>query len=489
MTHSTNGSKKRFLRRLSVYIIVALVLLIPAILFYIYWEKLIISRVLKAVKLIREPESEAMKNWKNPPTIITRAYRLYNYTTDVDEIKQNAWAMLHVQETRPYVYDIKVKKENIKWINNDQNLEYSVQRLFQRHKNFDETLLTEDGTFVNILRAIFRAQYGRSQDSGTFETFVGKDVSRDVFYKKLGIEELEGFTSELFEKMKDSMMGPNTDKYGFVYRYNGSRAYNFTIRVDNENKGRVLKYASEYVPFKINPTTYDFPVYDGLTFLPLLQTKKTLNMFQPDICRPIQIKFNKIVHMYNMDLHEFVIRFIDLTQCHNNSESCDELESIDISKCVSSSMPEDTIYLSKPHFYGHNSSKFNIHGFAPEKEKHDSMLYFEPYTGTPVKAHHRIQMNVNPYIDTYKQNRDGEWERKTKGKSVKRMLPLLWMDQEVTLYTEVLQKLQHIHRMVNILKIVRIVAVLLAITILVMVIVLMEVIARKKQNHSRYKPK
>jgi hypothetical protein len=30
--------------------------------------------------------------------------------------------------------------------------------------------------------------------------------------------------------MRDKMTGPNTAKSGFIYRYNGSRSYNYTIK-------------------------------------------------------------------------------------------------------------------------------------------------------------------------------------------------------------------------------------------------------------------
>ncbi|CAF4507443.1 unnamed protein product, partial [Didymodactylos carnosus] len=186
------------------------------ILFFIYWEKLIISKVLKVVKL--SPDSEGMTYWKNPPTIITRAYRLYDYgTNSIDLIKRNASATLNVQETRPYMYDINATKADIEWVNNDQDLKYSIHRIFTRQKDFDQTLLTAEGTFVDILRAIFRSQFSNIQE--LFFDMGGNDI----FYQRPGIDELEGFTSSLFRAMQDKMTGPNVAKYGYVYRYNGSR--------------------------------------------------------------------------------------------------------------------------------------------------------------------------------------------------------------------------------------------------------------------------
>ncbi|CAF1598573.1 unnamed protein product [Didymodactylos carnosus] len=148
-------------------------------------------------------------------------------------------------------------------------------------------------------------------------------------------------------------------------------------------------------------------------------------------------------------------------------------------------MPSGTVYLSKPHFYGHNSSQFNINGFSPEREKHESMIYFEPYSGTPVKAHHRIQLNVNAFVDTFKY-RGGEWRPSMNARVSKRILPLLWIDQEITLNTTALGQLQYVHRMVKILNIARFVALAVAIVIPIILIVAMELrsksVAGKRRN-------
>lgn len=59
--------------------------------------------------------------------------------------------------------------------------------------------------------------------------------------------------------------------------------------------------------------------------------------------------------------------------------------------------------------YGHNSSTTNV-AFTPDFDKHESAIYFEPLTGTPLKAQLRIQMNVNAWIDRIKVDERGASE-------------------------------------------------------------------------------
>ncbi len=121
-------------------------------------------------------------------------------------------------------------------------------------------------------------------------------------------------------------------------------------------KGQVLAFTSENVPFSFSsPDFYNFTIYDGLTFVPMMFDKPSLNIFQPDFCRPINVKFNKVISMFGgIDIHEYVIRLVDFTQCTDPQDinTCPELDKLDVSKCISASIPDNTVFLSKPHFYG-----------------------------------------------------------------------------------------------------------------------------------------
>jgi hypothetical protein len=86
-----------------------------------------------------------------------------------------------------------------------------------------------------------------------------------------------------------------------------------------------------------------------------------------------------------------------------------------------------------------------IEGFTPTRDKHEALIYFEPYSGTPVRAHHRIQMNVDAITDSMRQSEYGSNLEPTKRKGVRRLLPLVWIDQEVNVDAPTIRTLRMIH--------------------------------------------
>ncbi len=48
--------------------------------------------------------------------------------------------------------------------------------------------------------------------------------------------------------------------------------------------------------------------------------------------------------------------------------------------------------------------------FKPDFNKHESTIYFEPISGTPIRAQLRIQLSTNAWIDRLKINEDGSTE-------------------------------------------------------------------------------
>jgi hypothetical protein len=255
-------------------------------------------------------------------------------------------------------------------------------------------------------------------------------------------------------------------------------------------KGQVLAFASENVPFSFSSNFYDFTVYDGLTFVPMIFDKPSLNIFQPDFCRPINVKFNRVVSMFGgIDLHEYIIRLVDFTKCTNPSDetTCPEVDKLDVSQCISSTLPENTVFLSKPHFYGSSDEtmeEMKIEGFTPTRDKHEALIYFEPYSGTPVRAHHRIQLSIDAIIDPMRQSEYGSNLEPTKRKGVRRLLPLVWIDQEVNVDDPTIRTLRSIHLALRYgIWVIMIAAILLVIII----IVIIEVIARRAASKKRIK--
>ncbi|CAF3413212.1 unnamed protein product [Rotaria socialis] len=481
-TLNTQQNKKAT-KRIIAEVIIAIILIAPAIVLCVGWRKLIIRLILQNVEL--KPNSVGFQTWLHPPTTITRGYHLFNITNPTEIVTNATLTTINLKETRAYSYSLSATKQDIQWSNDNKSINYSIHRLFTRHPTrFDPSSVNDTGVFVDLVRAIFRTSFGH-KPSQAFYDFAGKDA----FYHRNAVEQLEGFNSDLFETVREKMTGPNTNKTGFIYRYNGSRSYNYTIKSGLMEKGQVLAFASENAPFSFSsPTPYGIPIYDGLTFVPMLFNKPSLNIFQADFCRPLHVKFNRVLSMFGgIDVHEYVIKLVDLNQCTypNDTNTCPELDKLDISQCISDSLPNNTVFLSKPHFYGISNetrAEMNIEGFTPTREEHEALIYFEPYSGTPLRAHHRLQLNINATIDPMKMSDYGSELTPTGRKSVKRLLPLVWIDQEVNVNDKVISMLRWVHLA---LRYGQAIIMVLAIALAIIIIVIVEVIARRKTNNSR----
>ena len=224
-SQSGASKKQKWIKivRILIELLVSVVLILSAIFLCRYVKSKIPKEIVEAVAL--KPESDGFKNWLNPPITTTRGYYLFNISNPIGIVTDPASATIRLTETRPYVYRVQTKKNNYQWSKNKKRLRYEVERIFERDpKLFDPNSVNDTGVFVDMLRATFRTQFG-PKPSPSFFTLGGTET----FYRRNAVEQLEGFTSDLFKAMKDKMVGPNTAMSGYVYRHNGSRLYNMTI--------------------------------------------------------------------------------------------------------------------------------------------------------------------------------------------------------------------------------------------------------------------
>lgn len=209
--------------RILTELLVSAILIVSAIGLCIFMKSMIARKIVEKVTLM--PESDGFKNWLNPPITTTRGYYLFNISNPIDIVTDPSSTTIRLTETRPYVYRVLTKKNNHRWSKRNQRLRYEVERLFERDPElFDPSSVNDTGVFVDMLRATFRSQYGLKA-SPSFFTLGGTET----FYQRNAVEQLEGFTSDLFRAMQDKMVGPNTEKYGYVFRQNGSRLYHMKI--------------------------------------------------------------------------------------------------------------------------------------------------------------------------------------------------------------------------------------------------------------------
>jgi hypothetical protein len=220
---SSNKRNKKATKRIIVEVIIAVVIIGLATLLCLNLKKLVLNRIFKAIEF--KPNTKAYNTWLTPRTTITREYHLFNITNPIDIVTDPKSATIKFTDTPPYVYNLKIIKTNVEWANGNTEINYSVQRLFTRHQTrFNPSSVNDTGVFVNLLRATIRTQFA-PKPTAAFYTLAGNNP----FYHLNAVKQLEGFTSELFEIVREKMIGPNTKMSGFIYRQNGSRLYNVSI--------------------------------------------------------------------------------------------------------------------------------------------------------------------------------------------------------------------------------------------------------------------
>jgi hypothetical protein len=98
--------------------------------------------------------SDGNESWINPPITTLRAYRLFNVTNYMDIMTDTNNPLMEFRETEPFMYKLLVKKNNVQWLDNNTKIHYSVERLFTRHGEYSESLISQEGAFIDILRVV-----------------------------------------------------------------------------------------------------------------------------------------------------------------------------------------------------------------------------------------------------------------------------------------------------------------------------------------------
>ncbi|CAF5037814.1 unnamed protein product, partial [Rotaria magnacalcarata] len=81
-------------------------------------------------KIRLAPDSDGFQGWLKPPVETIRTYRLYNITNYMDIMTNKSDPLLEFQETKPLRYKLSVNKNNVEWLEKNEKLKYSLERLF-----------------------------------------------------------------------------------------------------------------------------------------------------------------------------------------------------------------------------------------------------------------------------------------------------------------------------------------------------------------------
>lgn len=222
-----NRRKKRTVWQITI----GALILVLAIILSLSVKPLVKSILFSKVKLT--PTSESYQTWLNPPISTVRKYYLFNITNPLEIVQNPKDTRIQFQDSPPYSYNILTKKNNVQWSEDQKTISYEVERLYTRHPTFDPNSVNDKGIFLNMSRAGFRTQFG-SKPSPAFYVTAGDYT----FSRNNAIDLLEGLTTQLHTTVSGNMIGPNKEKFGFIYRQNGSRLYNVSINSGKHRTGR-----------------------------------------------------------------------------------------------------------------------------------------------------------------------------------------------------------------------------------------------------------
>ena len=64
---------------------------------------------------------------------------------------RSTWNLNFIEEI---LIRLSVKKNNVEWLADNKKIHYSLERFFTRDGEFNETILNQEGAFVDILRVV-----------------------------------------------------------------------------------------------------------------------------------------------------------------------------------------------------------------------------------------------------------------------------------------------------------------------------------------------
>jgi hypothetical protein len=158
---------------------------------------------------------------------------------------------------------------------------------------------------------------------------------------------------------------------------------------------------------------------DGTQFAPGVSKDESLDVFIPELVRPVEFKYSKLTNMYDIELFRYEFSedlFEPAPEYFMDTEG------------LANMYPEYGIpvYLSKPHFLGTEESVCDaVIGMDPKSSKHDTYIDVEPITGITMKAKARIQVNfkVSPTDEWYSDIQEA-------------YMPILWVEKEAEITEE-----------------------------------------------------
>lgn len=427
---------------------------------------IIVQQITENVQLVEG--TDQYERWVTLPQPLEFKVYIFN-VTNVEEIQRGM--MPKLEEIGPYVYLQNRKKFNIRFTRDRERVSYFSQQTytFDREKSYP---LTEDDNIKvlnmhmnSILQTVeretpFFMPIVNDQLSGIFgpvtSFFIDTSPRKFLFEgmefckSPTGLPEI--ICNSVLERQSPSitksqdgtalvfsMFAHKNRTHDGLYEINtGIRRLNRLLQIERWNSARTIhdwnveKNGSPSVCQFINGT-------DATTAGAFREEGDSFYIFASDICRSVQLKWDKHTSYAGIDAFRYSTRenFLnDLDECFCINEIPNALKdgrgcllrgALDLSQCI-----DAPVVATMPHFF-EADPRYNlmVEGLNPNAEAHSMYMDVEPNTGTPLRGGKKLQFNM--FLKKI------EAIQLTAQFNTTRLFPVLWVEEGLELNEEMTQ--------------------------------------------------
>ncbi|XP_065349051.1 sensory neuron membrane protein 2-like [Cloeon dipterum] len=404
------------------------------------------DEIIKNVVLAKDSTSYKFWNKLSQPV----EFKVYIWEVEnPDEVQSNG-AKPKMKETGPYTYLLNRAKENIKFSEDGNFVEYE-QRTFYKFSpelsgpsfsEDDEVTVLNSATMGLVLAAdIVDDMWGISAMSVAYEDLFGDYASvftkikvRDLLFDGMMIKCKENHENifwevicgKMAENYKIGLLTPfirydeKNDNYfySFLNHKNGKTDGHFKVmtgKSDVSKLGQIVEWEhNSTLQFWSGDECNTIRGSDATIFPPFLNEETKINVYSTDLCRSLYMTYDQKIGHSGIDGHRYVVDPVQLGNVSSMPENycycppngaCLKDGANDLTNCYSKTltslqyssglvMSESPVIFSLPHFYGAPQYEQMVENLKPDKEKHQMFLDVETNTGAPLRAGRRVQFNL-----------------------------------------------------------------------------------------------
>ncbi|KAG1962712.1 lysosome membrane protein 2 isoform X2 [Pimephales promelas] len=348
--------------------------------------------------------SKVFATWKNPPPPVFMQFFFFNVTNPDAFLTGEAKPRL--TEMGPYTYREYRPKHNVSFVENGTKVAAYTPKyfVFVREKSVGDPSV-DMVTTVNIpaVAVMNRIKGMGFWVSSGISIYMGS-IGTTMFMTHTVDELLWGFKDPLLTRLRT--IKPDTDEnFGLMLNKNGSDDGEFVYHTGEQNYldfGRIYTWKGQKMLsfWKTNQSNM-INGSDGSSFHTFLTKEERLNVFTPDLCRSIHMRFEKEVEVKGIPAYRFTPPRAVLASGKNNPDNegfcltpnkCLDDGVLDVSVCRKGA----PVVMSFPHFHLGDEKYANaIEGISPVHEHHQAFLDLNPTMGMPVRAMKRAQINIH----------------------------------------------------------------------------------------------